>query len=102
MTALCAYDWPGNVRELRNAVERLIILTPTDTIGERDLPAGLGMALGERAQDSPSIDGAIVIPHRGVGLQDFGVIDVHDEANARDVGFGARVPLQGGFGVALP
>jgi len=29
--------WPGNVRELRNAVERLLILTPGDTIGEADV-----------------------------------------------------------------
>jgi len=30
MSALQSYDWPGNVRELRNAVERMLILAPTD------------------------------------------------------------------------
>jgi two-component system nitrogen regulation response regulator NtrX len=30
-------DWPGNVRELRNAVERLIILTPSDSISATDV-----------------------------------------------------------------
>lgn len=31
------YDFPGNVRELRNLIERLVILTPSATIGEREL-----------------------------------------------------------------
>ena len=33
------YSWKGNARELRNMVERLIIMTPSDTIGERDVVA---------------------------------------------------------------
>ena len=32
------YDWPGNVRELRNFIERLVIMTPGQTIDEKDLP----------------------------------------------------------------
>ncbi|MBI1734772.1 MAG: sigma-54-dependent Fis family transcriptional regulator [Candidatus Rokubacteria bacterium] len=36
-----AYDWPGNVRELRNMVERLVIMSPRDTIGAEDLPVPL-------------------------------------------------------------
>jgi two-component system nitrogen regulation response regulator NtrX len=32
------YPWPGNVRELRNFIERLIIMTPGQTIGPGDLP----------------------------------------------------------------
>ena len=31
------YRWPGNVRELKNAVERAVILTKSDTIEVRDL-----------------------------------------------------------------
>jgi two-component system nitrogen regulation response regulator NtrX len=42
---LSRLPWHGNVRELRNAVERLIILTSSDTIDADDLPAGLGMDL---------------------------------------------------------
>src|SRR5712691_13387927 len=35
---LVAYDWPGNVRELKNAAERLIVRSRTDTITVKDLP----------------------------------------------------------------
>ena len=36
---LLDYDYPGNVRELNNLIERLVILTRTDAIGERDARA---------------------------------------------------------------
>jgi len=38
LVTLQLYDWPGNVRELENMVERLVILSPSDTIGVADLP----------------------------------------------------------------
>ncbi len=31
------YDWPGNVRELRNIIERLVIMTPSDVITDKDI-----------------------------------------------------------------
>ncbi len=34
MMALAAAEWGGNVRELRNIVERLVIMSPGDTIEE--------------------------------------------------------------------
>jgi len=39
---LRAQPWPGNVRELRNAIERALILTRTEPIGEREIAAVLG------------------------------------------------------------
>lgn len=36
------YDWPGNIRELKNAVERLIIMVPSNIISREDVDA-LGM-----------------------------------------------------------
>jgi len=67
--ALRALPWRGNVRELRNAVERLLIMTPRDTIRAADIPAGLGLALGA---DAPALSGAsIVVPHSGATLQGF-------------------------------
>lgn len=45
--ALSARDWPGNVRELRNAIERLLILAPGDTITAQDVAR-----IGGAQQDS--------------------------------------------------
>ena len=33
------YDWPGNVRELENFIERLVVVTPGDTINKDSLPS---------------------------------------------------------------
>jgi two-component system nitrogen regulation response regulator NtrX len=38
LDALGRYRWKGNIRELRNTLERLIIMTPTDTVDVADLP----------------------------------------------------------------
>jgi two-component system nitrogen regulation response regulator NtrX len=35
---LTAYPWPGNVRELQNIVERLVLMSPGETIGVDELP----------------------------------------------------------------
>ena len=62
-------SWRGNVRELRNAVERLLIMTPGPEINAADIPAGLGMALGPGAEGVPA--GALVVAHDGATLQQF-------------------------------
>jgi two-component system nitrogen regulation response regulator NtrX len=41
MEALQRYRWRGNIRELRNAVERLMIMTPGDSVRVEDLPPDL-------------------------------------------------------------
>jgi two-component system response regulator HydG len=38
MDRLIRHDWPGNVRELMNAVERSIVLSRSEYLGEEDLP----------------------------------------------------------------
>ncbi|MGB9715921.1 MAG: sigma-54-dependent transcriptional regulator [Thermodesulfovibrionales bacterium] len=37
---LQSYDWPGNIRELRNVIERLVIMTPSDTITAKNIVIG--------------------------------------------------------------
>ena len=63
---LAKLPWRGNVRELRNAIERLVIMTPGDTIHADDIPAGLGLA--------PAEGTAATVPPPGSGaatLQNF-------------------------------
>jgi DNA-binding NtrC family response regulator len=38
IAAIERYDWPGNVRELKNALERSLVLCPSEEIGAADLP----------------------------------------------------------------
>ncbi|MDH3785743.1 MAG: sigma-54 dependent transcriptional regulator, partial [Acidobacteriota bacterium] len=66
---LSRLPWMGNVRELRNAIERLIIMTTGDPIEVADLPAGLGMALGESA--SASTGDYLPVSYRDSTLQEF-------------------------------
>jgi two-component system nitrogen regulation response regulator NtrX len=41
LRSLAAHPWPGNVRELRNAIERLVIMTPGERIELRHVPPSL-------------------------------------------------------------
>ncbi|MDD4018452.1 MAG: sigma-54 dependent transcriptional regulator [Kiritimatiellae bacterium] len=38
---LTAYSWPGNVRELRNAVEKMVVLSRSERLTARDVPANI-------------------------------------------------------------
>ncbi len=41
VSLLTAYAWPGNVRELRNTVEKMVVLTRSDRLSARDVPANI-------------------------------------------------------------
>jgi two-component system nitrogen regulation response regulator NtrX len=43
---LSHYPWPGNVRELRNQVERLVIMSPGQTVTESDLSSEIRLGKG--------------------------------------------------------
>ena len=47
MRLLASYPYPGNVRELRNLVERLVILTPDEEIGEQEARALLPASVSD-------------------------------------------------------
>jgi two-component system response regulator HydG len=60
LAALEAYGWPGNVRELEHAVERAVVLSRGELVGELDLPEPVQQA---RAQGAPPVpSGSIAIP----------------------------------------
>jgi two-component system nitrogen regulation response regulator NtrX len=46
MKKLREYDWPGNIRELRNLIERLVIMSPSDSIDESALLEVKGESAG--------------------------------------------------------
>jgi two-component system response regulator AtoC len=39
MAAFSNYDWPGNIRELENVLERMVLMSETDTLTLAQLPA---------------------------------------------------------------
>jgi len=49
--ALLAFDYPGNVRQLMNICERLVVMSETDLIDVKDLPAEVA-ALGTESGES--------------------------------------------------
>ena len=50
------YPWPGNVRELRNVAERMVLLSPNETLELRDLPASIGHSQDSRQEISIPLD----------------------------------------------
>ena len=50
-----SYEWKGNVRELRNLVERLMIMSDSKIIDEKDLPESMQTPKEEAAVDFSSI-----------------------------------------------
>jgi Nif-specific regulatory protein len=46
LDALISYDWPGNVREMQNLIERLVIMSDSDTVGLEFLQSYLTPAQG--------------------------------------------------------
>jgi DNA-binding NtrC family response regulator len=53
MKYLMDYDWPGNVRELENAIERVVVLSPTSTVTADLLPRNITAALPNTSMSSP-------------------------------------------------
>jgi two-component system nitrogen regulation response regulator NtrX len=67
LAVLMRHNWPGNVRELKNIIERLVIMTPADTISQRDLPPLFGEG---RMEAAPGDLGGVSDSFR-VAKQDF-------------------------------
>jgi two-component system, NtrC family, nitrogen regulation response regulator NtrX len=54
MDVLQKHRWKGNIRELRNTVERLIIMTPGESIDVADLPDAVRIERGNQVVDNGS------------------------------------------------
>jgi two-component system, NtrC family, nitrogen regulation response regulator NtrX len=57
LAMLMKHDWPGNVRELKNIIERMIILTSSDEITDKDIPPLNIKEESEVAFGAPSVTG---------------------------------------------
>ena len=56
MQALLRHPWPGNVRELIHVLEQIVVLSDTDVIGLKDLPAVIrGTAPASPSAETESI-----------------------------------------------
>jgi two-component system nitrogen regulation response regulator NtrX len=71
MDVLQRYRWKGNIRELRNTVERLIIMTPTDSIDLADLPESLRVDAPARGPDNDPIRAGTLREHKEVSERAF-------------------------------
>jgi two-component system nitrogen regulation response regulator NtrX len=69
LEALRALPWRGNVRELRNAVERVLIMAPGESVEVADLPPEMGLALGQGNTAIP--EGVIGVDYQDTTLQQF-------------------------------
>jgi two-component system nitrogen regulation response regulator NtrX len=58
LKVLTGHSWPGNVRELRNLMERTVIMSPSASIGARDLPDTLRASAASDGGEAPTLEEA--------------------------------------------
>ena len=71
LDALQRYRWKGNIRELRNTVERLIIMSPNDSIDLADLPGSLRSPGSATSTPAPARSVASGEPASASTLREF-------------------------------
>ena len=71
MELLQRYRWKGNIRELRNAVERMIIMTPSDVVDVADIPESIRVDAPVRATEGEVIRPGTLREHKEVSERAF-------------------------------
>ncbi len=71
LTALERQRWRGNIRELRNTIERLVIMTPGETIDVAHLPDLMRVDAGPRPPDNEGIRVSTLREHKEVAERAF-------------------------------
>ncbi|MEQ1908821.1 MAG: sigma-54 dependent transcriptional regulator [Vicinamibacterales bacterium] len=71
LEAMQRYRWKGNIRELRNTVERLIIMSPGDTIDLADLPGSIRVPGSTASSTTSARTVAVGPPPAGGTLREF-------------------------------
>src|SRR5829696_7042259 len=78
MDVLQRHRWKGNIRELRNTVERLIIMSPTDTIDLPDVPESIRVDAPSRGPDNETVKAGTLREHKEVSERAFLVQKLRD------------------------
>src|SRR5215203_1128 len=78
MDVLQRYRWKGNIRELRNTVERLIIMSPADSIDLPDLPESIRVDGPSRGPDNETVKAGTLREHKEVSERAFLVQKLRD------------------------
>ncbi|MCX6646350.1 MAG: sigma-54 dependent transcriptional regulator [bacterium] len=55
LRVLINYSWPGNVRELENLIQRLVVMTDSDSIDVNDLPSLMRFSVSRNANLNKSL-----------------------------------------------
>ncbi len=71
MRLFTGYAWPGNVREMKNIMERLVIMTPGETIKEEQVPPPIRQATPAVAPGQAYMDFATLKDARAAFEKDF-------------------------------
>ena len=71
MELLQRHRWKGNIRELRNTVERLIIMTPTDTLDVADLPEAVRVDAPAAGPDNEPAKAGTLREHKEIAERAF-------------------------------
>jgi len=64
LQALKHYSWPGNVRELQNVVQRIVLMTDSETINLHDLPSDILQVASKNSR------GRFRLPSAGIKLNE--------------------------------
>ena len=81
------YEWPGNVRELENLMERLVVLSATNTLGLDFVPEKMLKTLpGISVSDESTLEGAVTAVKRKMILNALQTEGGNKVAAARRLG----------------
>jgi len=86
---LTVYPWPGNVRELRNVVEQMVVLSRSQRIGVRDLPAHIREA-GASGEAIQAVGGSLGDMEKQAILQALKTADGNRTHAAEKLGISRR------------
>jgi DNA-binding NtrC family response regulator len=84
------YPWPGNVRELRNVVERMVLLSRTDSLEPRDLPDAIQQVQDDRPAITIPLDQPLDQIERTVISNVFSRITHNRRKAAQSLGISLR------------